>query len=73
LAIPDQVKTLVAFEVEGSTQIVEIDAVNGLVGAVLTVTITLVIGEVHAGDPALTTFNVIVLVPIEFQLIVCGP
>jgi len=73
LAEPDHVKTVEAFVVEGSIQIVVAEALKGLVGVLLIVTCTLVIGEVQVGEPGLVISKVIVFVPVEFQLTVCGP
>jgi hypothetical protein len=64
---------VVAKVVEGSWHILVAEAAKALVGVSLTVTITLVTGEVQAGGPLFTTARVIVLLPVVLQLKVWGP
>jgi hypothetical protein len=72
-AVPPKVKVAVALVVEASVQIEETLEAKILVGVGLTVTKTVVIGEVQVTAPGFTTVRVRVFVPEVFQLTVWGP
>jgi hypothetical protein len=63
----------IAFVVEKSTQMLFALKLKSLVGAGFTVTKTVEVLEVQAGEEVLTTCRVIVLTPAFPHAITCGP